>query len=179
MSSIMIDTIKSLGKVKHAVGNLNNWRVEDLNLGAIVVEKAMDNFTLGELGFDEKGNRTVKPLSANTVKGVLVASSEDYIKEFETISAFYNGIGDRARILKLVSMKRIDVSNFEGEVEIASKAIKNGQKVHYDATKKKYIVSNNGADHADYATAVNKFVVVNAEVGELDGQSLIRIEVVE
>lgn len=179
MSSIMIDTIKSLGKVKHAVGNLNNWRVEDLNLGAIVSDSAMDNFTLGELDFDSNGNRIVKPLTANTVKGVLVASPEDYLKEFETISAFYNGIGDRARILKLVSMKRIDVSNFEGEVEISTKAIKNGQKVHYDATKKKYIVSNNGSDHADYATAKNKFVVVSADAGQLDGQDLIRLEVVE
>lgn len=178
MSSILLKAMKDLGKVKHNVGTLNNWTKEVINQGAIVGGSvSIDNFQLVELSFNANGERICTPLSATTVKGYLIASVEEYLEEMgETISGFYNEVGDRARIFVMNPTRRVEVSNF-AKADVA-KEIKNGQKVHYDATTKKYIISNGTTDHADYATAKNQFIVVDNDCTSLDGQDLIRLEVI-
>lgn len=178
MASILLKAMKDLGKVKHNVGTLNNWTKEVINQGAVVGGSApIDNFELVELGFNADGVRICTPLSATTKKGYLVFSSEDYLEELgETISGFYNEVGDRARIFVLLPTKRLEVSNFYKADSL--KDIKNGQNVHYDAVTRQYIVSNGASDHADYATAGNKYIVVDNNCTSLDGQDLIRLEVI-
>lgn len=178
MSSILLKAMKDLGKVKHNVGTLNNWTKEIINQGAIVGgSEAIDNFQLVELSFNDNGERICTPLSATTKKGFLIASVEDYLEELgETISGFYNEVGERARIFVLSPTRRLEVSNFSKDD--SSKEIKNGQKVHYDATTKKYVISNGASDNTNYATAKNQFVVVDCDCTSLDGQALIRLEVV-
>lgn len=174
MSSVLQNILKN--PEIHNVGSLNQWEKELLNQGAVVEVAAMDNYTIGELGFNAKGERTVKPLATQTKKGVLVASVEDFISEFETPAQFFNGIGDWARIVKQVDMHHFECSNFEKAD--ASKEIKGGQVAHYDITKKKYIISNAGSNHTDYATAGNKYLVVAVPTHTYVGQDLVRFEIV-
>lgn len=180
MSSNIIQALKDYRKNPHNVGSLNNWGKEVLNQGAIVEGAAIDNYCLAELGFNAAGERTCKALDASDKKGVLVASVEDYVKEYETISAFYNGVGERARIVYLESGMRFECSNFSLDQDESTNPVKNGQKVHYDHDTKKYVISNHagGNDAGGYGAASNKFVIVDATPVSIDGQRIIRFEVV-
>lgn len=173
MASVVIQTLKNL--TKHNVGSLNQWEKNLLNQGAKVEGEAIDNYCLGELGFNEQGERVVKALTDQTKKGVLIASVEDYMEEYETMAQFYNEVGEWARIVYQTSGHRFEASNFE--LANASKPLKNGQVVHYDITKKKYIISNDTTNHADYETAGNKYVVVNVPDYTLAGLPVVRFEV--
>lgn len=176
MASVLLDTIKTLGQNKHNVGSLNEWTKNVVNQGAKVSGGAIDNYQLVELGFDAEGERICTALSANNKMGFLIASVEEYMEEYgETISNFYNAVGERARIVRLPLGERFEASNFE-KADV-SKDVKNGQKVHYDATKKKYIISNGTATHTDYATAANTFVVVGVG-NSIDGQPLVKLEAI-
>lgn len=175
MASILLKTIKDMGKVKHNVGSLNEWNKRVLNQGAIISGGALDNFTLVELGFDVDGNRIATALSATTKMGYLLASVEEYMEQYgETMSCFYNEVGERGRIVILDVTDRFEASNFVKAD--TGKEIKNGQKAHYDALTKKFIISNGVSNHADYATAANTYVVVGSG-NSIDGQELIRFEV--
>lgn len=179
MSSRVLRALRATN-IKHNVGNLNNWNKKLVNLGAKVVlrdgETELDNFILVELGFNDKGERICKSLGATTDKGYLLASVEDYLEEYETISDFFNEEGELGRIVVQEVNNRIEVSNFAKDD--STKAIKNGQVAHYDATTKKFIISNGDANNAEYDTAGNKYVVVDANAGSLDGQELVRLEIV-
>lgn len=178
MSSTILETLKTLGKNKHEVGTLANWTSEVINLGAIVTEADIDNYTLVELSFNEKGERVCKQLSAHSNKAYLIASPEEYMPEFgEGIANFYNAVNERARIVKLVEGKRFDTSAFSKDN--TSKEIKNGQKAHFDIATKKFIISNDTTDNEGYTNAGAKFVVVEATGRSLDGKELVRFEIVE
>lgn len=138
---------------KRTTGAVNSWKVRTLSHGAKVIEE-MDNFILGELGFDENGERTVKPLSDVANKGYLVATVERRYMG-EPIDAFYNAVGDRARVIYLDEGLRFETSAFEG-TDVA-----NGRFAHFNPATKKFILHD--GSHADYAGAVDKFVVVNHE----------------
>lgn len=173
MASVIIQTLKKL--TKHNVGSLNQWEKDLLNQGAKVEGGAIDNYCLGELGFNEKGERTVKALADQTKKGVLIASVEDWMQEYETMAQFYNEVDEYARIVYQTPNHHFECSNFE--LANASKSIKNGQVVHYDVTKKKYIISNDTTNHADYETAGNKYIVVNIPDYTLAGLPVVRFEI--
>lgn len=175
MSSELIKTLLNLPK--HNVGSLNNWSKNLLNQGAVVDTADMDNYCLGELGFSEDGERIVKPLTASNKKGVLVASVEDYMGEYEGMSQFFNAVGERARVVYQTVGHRFECSNFVGEN--TGKPIKKGQVAHYDHETKKFIVSNNGSNHASYDEASNKYVVVDVPDYLLDGQAVVRFEITE
>ena len=63
-------------KGTHMVGNLNSWTMEQVNQGAMVSDKAIDNFTIVELGFDKDGIRICKQLTDVSNKQYLIASTE-------------------------------------------------------------------------------------------------------
>lgn len=174
MSSNFLKLISEAGKNKHRVGELNNWNVKTLNLGAVALTD-LDNYSVVELGFSAEGERTCKLYTAGTP--YLLCAVEDYVGEFETISGFYVGKDERARVAKLEEGFRFAVT--KAELANPVKPVKEGQKVHFDASANKYIVSNDGSDHAGYATAKVKLVVVKADAGTIDGQQKIRFEVVE
>ena len=182
MSSTILNAINMLNKDKHTVGNLNNWNKSMVNEGAIVADEKIDNFSIVELGFDKDGERTCSLLKTETEKGYLIASVEDYMDEYgEGLGNFFNVKGERARIVVLEPrVTRFDVSNFKPDnADLATKPIKNGQKVHWDITNKTFLVSNGDSDNAGYATAGNQFMVVNANSVILDGKQTIRLEVVK
>lgn len=182
MSSTILKAFNTILTDKHAVGNLNNWNNDVVNEGAIVDDLTIENFSVVELGFNKEGDRTVKYLTNQTEKGYLIASVEDYMSEYgEDIGNFYNEKGERARIVILnPRVTRIDVSNFTlDDTTPEAKAIANNQKVFWDTTRKTFVVCNGSVVNASYETAGNQFVVVNPDSGVLDGQSLIRLEVVK
>ena len=174
MASVIVQTLRNL--TKHNVGSLNQWEKDLLNQGAKVEGASIDNYCLGELGFNDKGERTVKALTDQTKKGVLVASVEDYMEEYETMAQFYNEVDEYARIVYQTPNHHFEASNYE--LANISKPVKNGQVAHYDITKKKYIISNDTTNHADYATAGNKYIVVNVPDYTLAGLSVVRFEIV-
>lgn len=173
MASLFLDAIKKQSEKKR-VGELNNWNVKTLNQGAIA-EADIENYSVVELSFNEAGERTFKLL--DTGVPYLLCAVEDYVGEYETISSFYVGKGERARVIKMEEGLRFAVTKCE--LENSGKAVTNGMKAHFDKAGNKYIISNNGSDHAGYAGAEVKLVVVNADAGTIDGQQKIRFEVVE
>ena len=149
----------------HAVGNLNSIHVRTLPYGAILTEDA-DNFVLVALGFNDEGERTASILDDATKDSYLLASPERvYLGEH--IANFYNGEGERGRIVHLDKGLRFETSAFKATEP------KNGDSAHFDATTKKFLV-HDGA-HADFATADKKFLVV--EVTNAFGQEVVRLEV--
>lgn len=163
-------------RTKHAVGELNNWGVDVINLGAIATAD-MDNYTVVELGFNADGERTCSPLTDKANKGYLLASVEDYLGEFETISSFFVGKDEKARIVRFVEGKRFATTGYS--LNDSAKPVKEGQVAHFDVTTKKYIISNGTTNHADYADSKLKLVVVKADANTIDGLQKVRFEVVE
>ena len=160
----------------HTVGSVNSSHdyLQDIPNGAIMTADT-DNFTLVELGFNAEGERTATPLSDQIKKGFLVASVERrYLNE--PISAFYNGKGERGRILIQKEFIRFEASNYDATAVTAT-GIKAGQVAHFDITTKKFVISD--GTHADYATAGNKYLVVNDEqdIQYTLGQPTVRFEV--
>lgn len=177
MSSTILNAIHMVENDKHAVGTLNNWSKDLVNLGAVVDEDTMDNWEVVELGFDANGERICKSLTDESKKGYLIASVEDYMGEYETMSNFYNVRGERARIVAQPVNNRFETSKFK--LADLTKQVKNGQHVHYNITDKVFLISNGAADDAGYAGAGNKYVVVDAVGNSLCGQQTIRFEIVQ
>lgn len=176
MATAMIKTLTQKGT--HGVGNLNSMKVKTVAHGAIVVGAPIDNFTLGELGFNAEGERTVKQATKTGTDLVLVASVEQRYLGEELVD-FYNDIGERVRPVRLESgYTRFDTSSYELDTS-AGGSLKAGQTAHFDATKKKFLVSG-AVPHVDYATAKAKFLVVNGEddLAYLCGLPTVRLEVI-
>lgn len=182
MASIILDAMKSYRQNLHNVGSLNNWSKDVLNQGAIVKGGNIDNYCLVKLDFDAvTGERTCEALAGDAEAGALIASVEDYMKEYETIASFFNAEGERARVVYLESGMRFECSNFTtDEGNLGDHPIKNGQRVHYDAASRSFLISNNRdgvTNNAGYNGAANKFVVVDAKPVSIDGKQVIRFEV--
>lgn len=161
----------------HAVGNINSWKIDVLQNGAIVATADIDNFTIGELGFNSDGERTVVQLSGNTKVGVLVAAPERRYIEGELMAGFYNAVGERVRVVRLKTGLHFETSAFTKNSGVTT--ISNGMVAHFDVTSKKFIISDSGSAHSDYAGAGTKYIVVatDTETTAIDGQSLVRLEV--
>lgn len=167
----------------HEVGVLNSSQSRDIVNGAKLTEGDLDNFLLVEdAGWDEDG-RLCKALSANTKKGFLVTTIEEeslYADE-EILQGnyrdFYNAKGEFVRLTLLEAyVTRFETSAFEKNSGVDT--IKKGMVAHYDATKKKYIVSKADSAHAGYEAALNKFEVVDVatDFGYNLGVETIRLE---
>jgi len=170
--------LKSYGKkYNHEVGNLCSWKIRVVPYGALIEGEAIDNFTLVEMGFNEDGERTCKQLSDVKNKGYLIASPERRVLESESITSYFNDIGERARLVILDEMIRFDTSAFE--LNTGVKELKNGLVAHFDPTKKKFIISDIATAHVDYANARDKFLVVSSEddMEYLCGKETVRLEV--
>ena len=179
MSSNILNAMKNLRQNLHNVGNLNNWNKTVLNQG-VVADEDMDNFTLAKIEFDN-GERVAKLITDNGEKGVLVATPEDYMQGYETISSFFNEKGERVRVVAMEVGTRFECSNFELEnIDIVTNPIKNGNLVYYKNDTKKFHISNvTPGGVADYRNAANKLVVVDASPVSIDGQPVIRFEVTQ
>lgn len=148
------------GYTKHAVGSYNSDVMDTYGNGAKCGED-IDNFTLVEIKYDATGNETCVSLKDAKQEGLLICTPETRHFETEQMDSFYNSKDEMARLAYLSPNKRFQTSAFkkdDGEKEIFK-----GQKVHFDPTTKKYIVSNGVAANAGYATAFNKFVVQEIE----------------
>ncbi len=178
MSSNILKALSTLRQNLHNVGSLNNWGKKVLNQGA-VAKTDMDNYTLVTLGFNAKGEREATLLDANNKKGYLVASVEDYMKEYETISSFFNAEGERVRVVTLEPGVRFECSNFELESnDMAQHPLKNGALVYYKHDTKKFRICNQTAQgDGGYNAAANKFYLVEKDCVSIDGQTVYRFEV--
>ena len=174
MASHILDALSSAGN--YPVGNLNSLKIKTVANGAMVTGAPIDNFTLGELGFDADGERTVKQLSAKDKKAVLVAAPETrYLGE--SIAHYYNAVGERVRCVLLeAGYTRFETSAFSLNAGVTE--IKNGQVAHFDPTTKKFIISAAASAHADYAGSSAQFVVVSNEddIQYTLGQPMVRFE---
>lgn len=193
MSSTVLNAIKLVEKDKYRVGSLNDFRKNLVNLGAKCSEdtaydikggnfKVVENFSIVELGFEQDGEqeRTFKYLTDGTKKGYLVAGVEEYLDEFgENVGNFFIVKGERARIVVQDEGMHFEVSGFEvSDADIATYPLKNNLGVYWDSTKKNYVVVNNIATApAGYATAGNKYIIVDYNANIYDGQQTIRLEV--
>lgn len=179
MASSLLNVIKGTGKVKHAVGNLAGWNFSTINQGAIVEGADIDNFTLVELGFNADGDRVCKQLSDKTKPAYLIASVER-VFEFgvftESLSDFFNAIGERARIVVLERGKHFDSSAYSLNAGVVTPT--KGMVAHFDVATKKFIISASATPHADYATSSVKLLVVEVENAPMiDGLQTIRFEI--
>lgn len=157
------------------VGNVTSSHayVQDIPNGAVLLED-VDNFTLVELSFDANGERAASSLTDVAKKGYLIASPERrYLGEL--ISEFYNGEGERGRIIILTEGLRFESSAFELSVVTE---VEKGQFAHFDPATKKFLIHD--GTHADYANAVNKLLVVSNEedITYTLGFPMVRFEVI-
>ena len=154
----------------HAVGTLSGIRVRTLANGAKVTGDPVDNWTIVELaGFNEEGERLCKAVTAKDKKGYLVASPEQRFLG-EDISHFYNDVDEFVRpVLLEADYTRFELSNFALNAGVTE--VKNGQVAHFDVATKKYILSEAGTAHADYATSAYQFEVV-ADLDDTAGNFL-------
>lgn len=176
MASRVLDALTKQGN--HIVGNISSWKKRVLPNGALVEDLAIDNYTIVELGFDAEGERICKQLTAVANKGYLIASPERMYVGGEQLADFYNAKGERARIVFLDEGFRFETSGFAMNTGVTE--VKNGMVAHFDPATKKFIISDATAPHADYATARDKFAVVNFEEDidyVIDEQPLVRLEV--
>nr|KEI14163.1 phage virion protein [Clostridium haemolyticum NCTC 9693] len=165
----------------HEIGNLNTiWAKHIVNGAKLVCEDKdeIDNFTLVELGeYDEEGNLTCKPLSDHKKKGYLLTTvEEEQLMEGETYVDFFNTKDEMVRLTRLETGVRFETSAIE--LNAGVKEAKQGMVAHFDATKKKYIISNPLSAHASYAESVNKFnvVSVNTDFGFAFDKQTVRLE---
>lgn len=166
----------------HEVGVLNSSQSRDIVNGAKLTGGDLDNFLLVEdAGWDEDG-RLCKALSADSKKGFLVTTieeeslyaDEDFLQG--NYRDFYNAQGEFLRMTLLEAyVTRFETSAFE--LSGANKA-ERGMVAHYDANKKKYIISKLGSLASGYNAAVNKFEVVDVDTdfGANIGVPTIRLE---
>ncbi|MER2059114.1 MAG: hypothetical protein ABTA16_09845 [Niallia sp.] len=177
MASRFLKALTEVGT--HTVGNLNSMKIKTVAHGALVEGADIDNFTLVELGFNADGERTAKQLSAIDKKAYLIATPEvRYLGE--AMVDFYNGVGERARIVIFEpGYTRFETSAFALNTGVT--AINKGQVAHFDPATKKFIISEPGAAHADYAGSSAKFLVVNNEedMEYTLGAATVRFEVIE
>lgn len=186
MSSTVLNAMNTIATDVHAVGSLNEWHKNVLNLGAIVDETVdeIDNWNLVTLDFDaQSGERVCKKLTGHNdpKPAYLLAAVEEYMGEYETIKNFFNAKGERVRVVKLEPGMRFECSNFSpndaGTID-STHPYKNGLTAHFDHTTGKFIVNNENT-HGNYNGATNQFVIVDAVGNYLDGQKTMRFEVIK
>ena len=166
---------------KHTVGNLVSSRkyIKDYPNGALYTED-VDNFHLVELSYNATlGEPEVKYLTDVTKKAdevFLSCGVEIRFLEWEPIDAFFNGKGEKQRIVYLTQGLMFDTSAFEKDTTITGE-IQTGNFAHYDTTKKKFVI-HDGSVPA-YATAGVKFVVRRTEADTMFtlGQPMVRLVV--
>lgn len=168
MASRLYDLISTSGT--HQIGSLNTkWTVHMTN-GAVATEN-MENYTLAEIFYDA-GILKCKQLTDVTKKGYLVTTvEEDQLLEGETYTDFYNATDEIIRLTDVAEQKnsRFETSAFElnadgvanGGTTVTEVAV--GMVAHFNPTTKKYMISNAASPATAYATAVNKFEVVDAD----------------
>ena len=179
MASNILDVISNLRNNLHNVGNLNNWNKKVLNQGAIALSD-MDNFTLVIPSFNAAGERVVDHTGGIGVKGWLVATPEDYMKGYETISSFFNATGERVRIVKMNPGLRFECSNIQLEnPDTNLHPIRNGSVAYYNARDKKFVICNENPVNGGvgYPLAANQLVLVDKDCVSIDGQPVYRFEV--
>ena len=160
MASRLTDALSVSGN--HEIGQLNTkWTVHLAN-GAKATEN-MENFTLAEIFYDG-GVLKCKQLTDATKKGYLVTTvEEDQLLDGETYTDFYNGKNEVVRLtdVKVQLNSRFETTAFSKNTGVVD--IEEGYVAHFDPATKKYIVSAPATLHADHATAINHFEVVDAD----------------
>lgn len=186
---------KQIGTLdKHSVGNLVSAQqyIRDFANGAFFTED-IENFTLvqGVLSPDDvtatvngaqvviggANQLQVKKFETETMasKIFLTAGVERVYAPLDGIEQFYNGMGERQRVVYLTHGLIFDTSAFENSVVGAE--VKVGDKVKYDTTKQKFVIDNT----FDPTTAPVAFEVLRTE-GDIEytlGQPTVRLVVVK
>lgn len=163
-------------KGNHEVGALNSLKVKTLAHGAIATED-MDNFLMGEVGFDTDGERTVSILTDSTKPGYIIASPEARYMGEELVD-FYNAEGERVRlVVPEAQYTRFQTSAFKKADGVTE--IKAGQVAYFNTTDKKYEIFEAGTEDAGFTGAATKFTVVESEsdMEYLVGKEMVKLEV--
>lgn len=173
MASEMLRILTKQG-TKHNVGSINTIKFRTVNQGAICTSD-LDNYVIVDTNFNEEGERTCSLVADETKKGYLLASPENVMADLgENLASFFNGKGERGRLVILDFGLRFECSNVEASD--GSSPIKVGQMAYFDTTKKSFVVDVKGSD-SKMGTAVHKFMVVDADANTLAGKQTIRLEV--
>lgn len=159
----------------HGVGVVNSSFAKEIVNGAIISADA-DNYTLVEFdGFDSEGNRKCKPLSASTVKGLLVSTFEEESLFGEesyqgNYNDFFNAQGEMVKLTVQEPYLRFEVSAYTGTPAVGSYA-------YYDAATKKYVCV--AVPDTAMKAAKNQYLIVakNTDFGANLGIPTIRVEV--
>lgn len=179
---------------KHGVGNVVSTQkyVRDFANGGFYIED-VENFTLvqgaltptdatamvngASMVIGGAGELHVKQFVDETTpeRIFLAAGVERRYSELEGIEDFYNGMGEKQRVVFLTVGLLFDTSSYEPKV--AGTPIAVGDKVFFDTAKKKFVVDN-GAEATDHPVF---FQVRRTEEDTTYtlGQPLIRLEVIK
>ena len=167
----------------HEVGTVNTSWAKPIANGAILTTADIDNYLLVEFdGYNSDGVRQCKPLTDTTKKGLLVTTVEEESLFADEASIqgnykdFYNEVGEIVNLTIQEEYLRFETSAFTLNTGVTAPTY--GHVAHYDTATKKYIISNPASAHADYATAGNKYEVVDpsTDFGFNVGKACVRLE---
>lgn len=164
MSSRLYQAISEVGT--HEIGDLNTKWAKRVTNGA-KAKVDFDNFIIVEItGRDAEGNLECQPLSVVTNEGFLATTiEEEHLLNIggyqETYRDFFNGKGEMVQLTRPETGIRFDTSAFSLNAGVTS--VTRGMVAHFDPATKKYIISDAGTPHADFATAKNQFEVVDED----------------
>lgn len=166
----------------HEVGVVNTSWAKPVANGAKLTVADHDNYLLVEFnGYDTDGNRQCKPLTDTTKKGLIASTNEEESLYGDgalqgNYRDFYNKVGDPVKLTAQETYVRFETSAYTLNTGVT--AVARGLVAHYDVATKKYIVSNPASAHADYATSLNKYEVVDIDTdfGYNCGVTTIRLE---
>ena len=168
MATAILKALANEGE--HNVGSVNSIQVKTLAHGAKITGAEVDNWTLVELGgFDEEGVQECKALTDKGKTAYLVATPEQRFLG-EDIAHFFNDIDEMARLVVLEKdYTRFEVSNYSLNTLVTD--VENGQSAHFDVATKKFILSEVGSEHEDFADSAYQFRVV-ADLADTAGNFL-------
>lgn len=160
MATRMLDVLQTKGT--HEIGKITNLakHTTTVPLGGVITTADVDNFLPAvDDGYSADGDKQVKLVDDNTAAGRYLVFTPEFRPLGGHLEDFYNKVGDKASLaIMKPQITRFLTSAFTLNSGVS--AVAKGLVAHFDIATKKYILSDAGSAHTDYAASGTKYEVV-------------------
>ncbi len=174
MASRMKDSLTNKAlRATHTVGQVNSYEMRTFINGAVVKEaNGLDNFTLGQLFFEDGIAKVKKPVTGVTGEELFLLVTPEERLDGELLGDFYNGNGERATMAYLLMGFTFETSKIDASTVVV------GDKVVWDLTTSAFKKAESG----DLTSALKVFQVTSEETEDMysiDGKDLVQLTVIK